>query len=156
MYKKEFNNDFNFIIDLLKKRLGITNAIIRQLEGDELKTLAFFGYNEKEANLKIFLGQGVSGLCAQENRTILIQDLEIYSGEYLAGINSAQSELCIPLVFRNSVIGTFNIESTEKNNFTIDKIELIHKLAKMLVYSIAEPENETGRNLARTMAMLEQ
>jgi putative methionine-R-sulfoxide reductase with GAF domain len=156
MPANDFHEDFNQIIDLLKIRLGISNAILRKLEGEELKTVGYYGYDEKEATLKIVIGQGVTGLCAKEQRNIVINDLEHYAGQYLSGIDNAKSELCIPLMFSKRLLGTLNIESTEKDNFTQDKIALISRIAEMLVQSLANSENQTGRLLASALARLEK
>ena len=156
MLHKDFHEEFNEIIELLKLRLGIRNAILRRLEGEELLTIAYYGYGEDEARLRIFVGQGVTGLCAREKKTIVINDLAHYSGQYLAGIDNARSELCIPLMLSERLIGTFNIESTDKDNFTPDKIDLITRMSGMLVYSVADSENKTGRLLASALARLEK
>ena len=54
------------------------------------------------------------------------------------------------------LIGTFNIESTEVNNFNEDKISLISQMSEMLVYSVADSENNAGRLLASALARLEK
>jgi putative methionine-R-sulfoxide reductase with GAF domain len=106
-----FQADFAAIMDMLKQRLVITNAIIRRLEGDELKTTGYFGYAESEARLQIFVGQGVTGRGAKDNQTIVINGLEAYDGQYLTGISGARSELCIPIRRLGKLIGTLNVES---------------------------------------------
>lgn len=156
MTSKDFQGDFTDIMETLKCRMGITNAIIRRLEGDELKTVAYFGYNEKEACLRIFVGQGVSGRCAKEARTIIVNDLEQYDGQYISGIDGAKSELCVPLARAGTVVGTLNVESTSRDNFTHDKIDIAERIAAMLVHSVANPENQAGRSLARALALLEK
>ncbi|MBI4977961.1 MAG: GAF domain-containing protein [Spirochaetes bacterium] len=151
-----FHGDFKDIMGLLKDRLGINNAILRKLDGDELKTIAYFGYGENEAMMKIMVGQGVTGLCAKEKKNIVINDLEHYAGMYLSGIDGAKSELCIPLLLSGRLIGTLNIESIEKSNFSKEKIDLAVRIAQMLVHSVADLGNKTGRHLARTLALLEK
>jgi two-component system, NtrC family, sensor kinase len=152
----DFQADFTAIMDMLKTRLGITNAIIRRLEGDELKTAGYFGYEKSEAQLRIFVGQGVTGRCAKENITIVINDLERYDGQYLAGISGARSELCIPIRRLGKLIGTLNVESVDKNNFTRDKIDVATGITEMLAHSLHDPTDAVGRNLARALAMLER
>ena len=156
MDNKDFQEDFNFIMDMLKNRMGINNAIIRKLEGEELKTVAYFGYDEKEANLQVFVGQGVTGRCAAEKKNIVVDDLESYDGNYIAGIKGAKSELCIPLTRFGKLIGTLNIESLEKNNFTPEKIRIAEKICETLAHGIANPENSAAMKIARAMAMLDK
>jgi putative methionine-R-sulfoxide reductase with GAF domain len=155
MSNTDFHGAFNEIMAQLKEKLGISNAIIRKLENDELKTAAYFGYGREEALLRIFLGQGVSGRCAEDKTTVVINDLSRYNGQYIAGIDNAQAELCIPMMIAGKVIGTFNIESTYKDNFTPEKVEFISRMAKMLVHNLASIENKAGLRLARALANLE-
>jgi putative methionine-R-sulfoxide reductase with GAF domain len=156
MSYSDFHGSFNEIIGMLENRLGVHNAILRKLVGDELKTIAYYGYGEQEAHLKIVVGQGVTGLCAKEKKVIVINDLSRYSGQYLAGIGDAKSELCLPLLISDRLVGTFNIESTMVDNFSNDKIELIKNMSDMLAYSAANSENKTGSLLASALARLEK
>jgi putative methionine-R-sulfoxide reductase with GAF domain len=141
---------------LLKNRIGINNSIIRRLVGDELITVCHYGYNKKEAQLQIYLGEGVTGRCAVEKNCIIINDLDIYNGQYIAGIKNAKSELCIPLISNGKFIGTFNIESTEKGNFTKDKIDLIKSLSEILLLSLVSPETEASNKLVKTLLTLKK
>lgn len=151
----DFHDAVNDIMDQLKSKLGISNAIVRRLEGDELKTVAYFGYGEEEANLRIFVGQGITGLCAKENRIVVINDLKSYSGQYLSGIDNARSEVCAPIVAGGRLVGTFNIESPYPGNFTQDKIDTIVRMAGMLATNVAGNHNPTSNRLAKALAALE-
>lgn len=156
MDSEKFQEDFNAIMVLLKNRIGINNSIIRKLIGDELVTVGSYGYNNKEANIKIFLGEGVTGRCAVEKKVIVINDLENYTGQYITGIKNAKSELCIPMKKAGTFIGTFNIESTEKGNFTKDKVDLTVSLTEILVLSVVNPETGASSKLVRTLLTLKK
>jgi putative methionine-R-sulfoxide reductase with GAF domain len=156
MEHEALHKDLNEILMMLKEKLCIDNAIIRRLEGEELKTVAYFGYRKEEAMLRIMIGEGVTGLCAQKKSPVVINDLSHYGGAYLAGIDNSKSEFCMPLMLGNGLIGTFNTESTARDNFTPERIELITRLGGMLASSVANLENRTGRLLASALARLEK
>ena len=151
----DFHVALNDIMGQLKSKLGVSNAIIRRLEGDELKTVAHFGFGEEEAHVRIYLGQGVTGRCAKENTIIVINDLDSYKGQYISGIDNARAEICVPMTISGRLVGTFNIESTVKDNFTKEKIELITRMAAMLAPNVASIQSKAGTSLARALANLE-
>lgn len=155
MEHEALHQDLNEILEMLRKKLCIDNAIIRRLEGEELKTVAYFGYGKEEALLRIMVGEGVTGHCAREKEPVIINDLSRYGGSYLAGIDNAQSEFCMPLLLGKRLVGTFNTESTAKDNFTPERVALISRLGEMLAHSVADSANRTGRLLATALARLE-
>ena len=154
MESETFQEDFNAIMILLKNRIGINNAIIRKLDGDELQTIGYYGYKNQEASIQIFLGEGVTGRCAVEKKVIVINNLDKYDGQYIAGIENAKSEVCIPLKSSGHIIGTFNIESTEKNNFSKDKVDIAVSLTEILVVSITNPSTRASNKLVKTLLNL--
>ncbi|HOJ65023.1 MAG TPA: GAF domain-containing protein [Spirochaetota bacterium] len=161
MNKNVVNMRFNEILEILKEKLRIKNAILRKLENEELITVAYFGYGEEEANIIIKIGRGVTGLTALRNKTIVINDLDNYKGEYIKGISNAKSEVCIPIRDKdNKVIGTFNIESEIPNNFTKEKVDFLESIALMLS-NVLKKENSSenkvaSMNLAKSLAVFEK
>jgi len=154
MDKEKFDITFKEMILILKVKYNIKNAIIRELINNSLITVASFGYGENEANLIISIGRGITGLCAKDNKIIVINDIENYTGEYIKGIENAKSELCIPLKKNGKVIGTFNIESSDKNNFNEDKVKSLESLSKMIASSINTNYSESSNMLIKAMAKL--
>lgn len=155
MSYNDFHDAFNDVLEQLQAKLGVSNAIIRKLEGDELKTVAYFGYGEREANLRIFVGEGITGRCAEENAPVVINDLGIYDGQYIAGISEAQSEACLPMRVSSRLVGTFNIESRTKHNFTPEKLQFLERMAGLLATNVADTQNKAGTKLARALARLD-
>ncbi|OHD21406.1 MAG: hypothetical protein A2086_10265 [Spirochaetes bacterium GWD1_27_9] len=152
--KSKLEKNFKEIIKILETRYNIKNAIIRKLENDELITIAYTGYGYAEAHISIRVGEGVTGTCASERRTIVINDLDTYKGKYIKGISCAKSEICIPIKYSGEVIGTFNIESSEKNSFSPDKVDFLERITDNITTSLVT-SNETIFRLAKSMAILE-
>lgn len=131
--KLNVQEGFVELIDILHERFGLSNAILRYYDGELLRTKAAWGYGEEASVLDILPGSGVTGMAFAENQTIIINDLENYEGEYLPGIEGARSELCIPVCGERGIaLGTLNVESRNKNNFTPEKVEILQKLTRGL------------------------
>ncbi|HKK01151.1 MAG TPA: GAF domain-containing protein, partial [Desulfuromonadales bacterium] len=95
------------------------NAIIRLLDtaSGELITAASYGYADATVSPAIRLGQGVMGQVALSGEPILVDDVTTRP-DYVQGIPGARSELAVPLLTRERVIGVFNVESCRPNAFS--------------------------------------
>lgn len=129
---------------LLTRILGISrevfhfeNAIIRLLDAERqvLVTAAAFGYPEATTHGEIPLGRGVMGQVAATGRPLLVKDVA-GQPDYLAGIEGARSELAVPLVARDKIIGVFNVESTRPGAFAEDDIPPLMTMAAQAAIAI--------------------
>ncbi len=131
MEDKKINNLLNEIMNILKNELNVNTAIVRRLENDKLIKAGTYGYNKNEISEVKELREGISGLSACKNITIVVNDLEIYNNVYFKGINTVKSTVAVPILFNDKVIGTFNVASNLKNNFDRNKIEIIEKISNI-------------------------
>ena len=74
--------------------------------------------------VKIKIGQGVTGICAQENKTIRINNVPSDERYISYPGSKTLSEMATPLTINEVVIGVLNIESIEKNKFSKNDEEL--------------------------------
>ena len=84
----------------------------------ELAIAYAVGYPEeivKHFTLK--LGQGIVGRAVQEQRTILLDDVDA-DPQYLAVVPGAKSQLCVPLRHKGEVVGALNLLSDRLAAFT--------------------------------------
>ena len=84
----------------------------------ELAIAYAVGYPEeivKHFTLK--LGQGIVGRAVQEQRTILLDDVDA-DPQYLAVVPGAKSQLCVPLRHKGEVVGALNLLSNRLSAFT--------------------------------------
>ncbi len=75
-------------------------------------------FQGKVACTHIALGRGVCGVCAAENKTLIVPDVSQFAG-YIACDSEAKSEIVIPL--RNpagKVVGVLDIDSNTMGRFT--------------------------------------
>ncbi len=108
----------NRILRISREVFHFENAIIRLLDGERqiLVAAASYGYAEDAIGQEIRVGQGVMGKVAATGKPILLSDIRTLP-DYVPGIHGAQSELAVPLVARDRVIGVFNVESPYPGTF---------------------------------------
>ncbi|PLX86876.1 MAG: hypothetical protein C0618_08240 [Desulfuromonas sp.] len=106
------------ILEISRDVFRFENAIIRLLteDGQMLRTVASFGYSAASTEPLLRVGRGVMGRVAGSGEPMLIADLA-EADDYVAGIDDARSELAVPLIARDRVIGVFNVESPVPDAF---------------------------------------
>src|SRR5688572_6309478 len=67
-------------------------------------------------SLRIKLGDGVTGTAALERKPVVVDDVSQYP-RYIEAVKAARSELAIPLISKNRVVGVLDIESPEIGYF---------------------------------------
>src|SRR6476646_11774027 len=65
--------------------------------------------------LRIKLGEGVTGTAAQKGEAVLVDDVSADS-RYISALPNVRSELAVPLIVKNRVIGVIDIESPQPNH----------------------------------------
>jgi phosphoserine phosphatase RsbU/P len=80
---------------------------------------------------RIPLGEGVTGRAAQTGKAILVGDVTTHGG-FIEGAPGVRSELAVPLVSRNRVIGVIDIEAAEKDFFTEEHKQLLTLIASRI------------------------
>jgi len=113
------------------------NAIIRLLDDERgvLATAAAYGYDKSATSAEIRMGEGITGKVALSGKPILVNDVW-GRPDYLHGITDARSELAVPLVSGDRIIGVFNVESPEPNAFDESDIEPLMTMASQAAVAI--------------------
>src|SRR5512144_2440564 len=69
---------------------------------------------EVAERIRVKVGEGITGRAAQKREAILVND--VHSSEhYIASGAEARSELAVPMISKNRVIGVIDIEATQAN-----------------------------------------
>ena len=84
---------------------------------------------------EILLGQGITGQVAQMGESIRIGDIDGIQN-YLHVDKGTSSELCVPIKFKDRVLGVINTESTKTDAFSEEDELLLGTLAGQLATSI--------------------
>ncbi len=125
------------ILQVSQEVFTFDNAIIRLLDPatNTLETAASYGYSEEATSRPIGLGQGVMGKAAKFGRPYLINNIAP-EDDYIPGIDAARSEMAVPLIARDKVIGVFNVESCQADAFTAQDCDTLAILAGQAAIAI--------------------
>lgn len=69
------------------------------------------------ACVRITVGKGVCGTAVSDKKTMLVEDVQAFPG-HIACDAASRSEIVIPLMKEDQVIGVLDIDSPETNRFT--------------------------------------
>jgi len=115
------------------------------------------GYPPEVADrMRVKVGQGVTGRAAQLRQAVLVGDTST-EDFYIAAVPNVHSELAIPLIVKNRVIGVIDIEAREKEYFTEEHKRLLTLIASRMAVGIenARLHTRTTRQ-ARTLLLLNE
>lgn len=104
-------------------------------KGEDLVLGPFQG---KPACTRIAMGAGVCGLAATTGETQLVDDVRAFPGHIACDAASA-SELVVPIINGEELIGVWDIDSTRKARFTDDDAHLVESLMRIYVASLTQP-----------------
>src|ERR1700723_4430931 len=125
------------VADVVNTTLDLETTLRRVAElvrkGIDYEIFAILFLNEKRQDLyvrfhvgyppgvadrvRVKLGQGVTGRAAELRQAVLVADAT-QEDFYIEALPNVRSELAIPLIVKNRVIGVIDIEAQEKGYFT--------------------------------------
>ncbi len=106
------------------------------VEGEELVLAAWHGPAATE-HVRIPIGQGICGAAARERRTIIVDDVNA-DPRYLQCFLSTRSEIVVPILRNDRVLGEIDIDSDRLAAFGPDDRELLEWLAGQLAERTAQ------------------
>src|SRR5512146_1724238 len=117
---------FKQILSILRDYFQLRHCGILLLDrdSDELVLRMDLGWEEEQENTRIPVGRGLTGAAALQKRPVYAPDVT-KDPRYLAGIESTRSELCIPLMVRDEVVGVLDCQSDQLNYFDDETTDLL-------------------------------
>ena len=105
---------------------------------------------------RIKVGEGVTGQAAQSRQAVLIDDVT-KDPRYIEAVPNVRSELAIPLMTKNRVIGVIDIEAREPGCFTEEHVNVLTLVASRMAAGIenAQLYTRTTRQ-ARILLLLNE
>jgi phosphoserine phosphatase RsbU/P len=97
------------------------------------------GHTPEIERMRIKRGQGIVGQAALHHKSILIPDVQApgdYSEHYINANPHVRSELAVPLVVKNKVIGVLDIQSEYPAYFTADHQRLLELVASRMAVAV--------------------
>jgi GAF domain-containing protein len=117
-------------VSTLKARLPHYSWVgIYLLEGDELVLGPYLG--KPSPHTRIPLNRGICGAAASQKATIIVDDVNSDS-RYLACSLETKSEIVVPIMKGEVVLGEIDIDSDKHAAFTADDRVLLEKVARAL------------------------
>jgi sigma-B regulation protein RsbU (phosphoserine phosphatase) len=101
----------------------------------ELRFRFQIGYPPEFAERRIKVSQGVTGLAAQSKQAVLINDVRD-DPRYIEAIPNVCSELAIPLMTKNRVVGVIDIEAREPGAFSEEHVRILTLVASRMAAGI--------------------
>ena len=123
----------------------------------ELRFRFQIGYPREYADrARVKVGQGVTGRAAQTRQAILVEDVT-KEPDYIEAIPNVRSELAIPLIVKNRVIGVIDLEGRVPGYFTDEHKRLLTLIGSRMAVGIenAQLYTRTTRQ-ARTLLLLNE
>jgi len=124
------------ILQILKDYFQLQNAAVCLIEGDrkEFHVRAEFGRGKREGKPKI--GEGIIGSAARLKRPVYVPDVT-RDTRYVMGFTDTRSELAIPLMIRDEVVGVLDMQSHQQNFFDKQTIDLLTLFSTQASIAIA-------------------
>ncbi len=97
--------------------------------GDRLIVGPFQG---KPACNEIAIGKGVCGRAAAQRRTVIVTDVTAFP-DHIACDPASRSEIVIPLIERDAVVGVLDLDSPIVGRFTERDAEFLENIAHLLL-----------------------
>src|SRR5215469_6791044 len=124
--------------DLLQKVIAYQIFSILLLDETQHKLVHRFSVRFKEnVQLKhdIPVGRGLVGTAALEKRSILVPDVS-KDPRYIKANPETRSELCVPLIYKDKVIGVLDLEHTRRGFFQDEHVRAMSTLAAQIAIAI--------------------
>ncbi len=111
---------------------------------------------EVTEKIRVKVGEGVTGRAVKERSAILVNDVTTEQ-EYIQAVPHVRSELAVPLITKNRVIGVIDIEAPQKNYFKAEHARLLTLIASRIAVSIENARLYTRvLRQANTLALLNE
>lgn len=141
----------NILIRQLKELLSETDDFIANSSNftsfvydsiGDLNWCGFYFDNRKELLLSIFQGKpacikipynsGVCGYCFTVKETVIVNDVHQFEG-HIACDSASNSEIVIPIIIGDKIVGVFDIDSPIFSRFDKDTANLLNSLLKVFL-----------------------
>src|SRR5271169_3869951 len=147
------------VAELVRKVIDyeIFAILLLNEQRQELYVRFHVGYPQEVADrVRVKVGQGVTGRAAQTRQAVLVADVT-QEDFYIEALPNVHSELAIPLIVKNRVIGVIDIEAREKGYFTEKHKRLLTLIASRMAVGIENARLHTRiTRQARTLLLLNE
>ncbi len=123
---------------------------------NDLRMRFQIGHTPEIERIKIRMGQGVVGRAAEHRTSILLEDVRNESN-YISANPDVRSELAVPLIVKNRVIGVIDLQAEQVGYFQPDDLRLLELTASRVAQAIENARLYTRvARQAQTLAVLNE
>jgi phosphoserine phosphatase RsbU/P len=123
---------------------------------NDLRMRFQIGHTAEAERLRIRVGQGVVGRAAESREAILLQDVRL-DPNYISANPEVRSELAVPLIVKNRVIGVIDLQSEQVGYFQLEHMRLLELTASRVAQAIENARLYTRvARQAQTLAVLNE
>ncbi len=133
----------------------IFSILLLNERSQELRFRFQIGHTPEVAErIRVKVGEGVTGRAAKERHAILVDDVSKET-EYIEAVARVRSELAVPLINKNRVIGVMDLEAGERGYFKEEHARLLSLIGSRIAVSIENARLYTRIvRQANTLALL--
>lgn len=106
-------------------------------DGEKLVLGPFIG---KPACTMIPINKGVCGTAATKRETIVVDDVNMFPG-HIACDDASQSEIVVPLLNGERLIGVLDIDAPVKSRFDAETVSGVEQLAQVVTKKLSQIRN---------------
>lgn len=147
------------VAELVRKVIDyeIFGILLLNEKSQELYFRFSVGHSKETADrVRIKVGEGVTGTAAQRREAVLIGDVNA-DPMYISAVPNVRSELAVPLIIKNRVIGVIDIESPQPHHFTEEHKQLLTLIASRMAVGIENARLYTRiTRQAKTLLLLNE
>src|SRR6201996_6829755 len=123
---------------------------------NDLRMRFQIGHSPEAERLRIRVGKGVVGRAAEHRESILLQDVRLEEN-YISANPDVRSELAVPLIVKNRVIGVIDLQSEQVGYFQPEHLRLLELTASRVAQAIENARLYTRvARQAQTLAVLNE
>ena len=146
-------------LEIMRETLGYEFGSVALVDENELVSMGTIGEPLRSTRLPLD-GPGLTVQAVNEARTVLVSDVRESPG-YVLGFSDQLSELVVPIIISDVVLGVLNVESPHLNAFTADDARLTEVLAQnvgatLTRLRVAEDKIELERQILVQQVQVEQ
>ena len=112
------------------------SILLSDEERKKLTVKAWVGYSESTTDMTVPFGSGITGWVAAHRRPLRVNDVT-QDARYILVSANTRSELALPLIFRNDILGVLNVESEQVGAYNENDEEMLGTLGGSLAAIIA-------------------
>ncbi len=114
------------ILSIARSYFHLRNVAILLMDSqsNELVVKTQIGYDKNVDGLRVALGQGLTGTAAQQKRTVYAPNVH-ENPAYLQCCDATRSEVAVPLMVRDQVVGVLDCQSEQLDYFSSETIDLL-------------------------------